>query len=152
MQWVPGRAHRTLLMLDKLCCCTTLQPFPFSYPSWRPPLLSIPHLQWASDSHLSDCPELLSSLSFLSELAQCHWPLLSCPPFTEHRRPSLSLDFPCLVECKIEFSYSIFMVSSVTVISFINLLNVVWCYMPVITALRDWSRKTNCEAMPQEWW
>lgn len=57
-----------------------------------------------------------------------------------------------MVECKIEFSYSIFMVSSVTVISFINLLNVVWCYMPVITALGDWSRKTNCEAMPQEWW
>lgn len=33
-----------------------------------------------------------------------------------------------------------------------NLLNVMWCYMPMITALRDWRRKTNCEAMPQEWW
>lgn len=73
--------------------------------------------------------------------------------YTEHRRPSLNLDFSCLVECKIEFylvfSYSIFMVSSVTVISFMNLLNVVWCHMPVVTAPGNWSRKTT---VPNSGW
>lgn len=169
MQWVLGREHST-------CWCWTSsiaephhQPFPVSYPSRRR-LYYLSHTyNWlgapsipASDPNLSDGPDLHATQFPISELAQCHQPLLSFPPVvlssapnTEHRRPSLNLDFLCLVECKIEFSlvfsYSIFMVSSVTVISFMNLLNVMWCYMSVITALGDWSRKPTVRPCHRRW-